>query len=409
MQMKNLAVLVALPFALVACGGGGSSSSGGGGIVAPGASISSQFIDAPVKGLKVEKASGNGETGANGAFSCKAGEELTFWLKEIGVAGTGIALGSAFCGSHIYIDDLGADADKAGALIQSLSTGTPGSRTELDLSAFNATSYDLKAEVSDVTVVTDGLITSLISDVVANTNIEVAPVTVAEARKHIDSHLPAQDDATLASIADVEHTLRLVPLATNPVGYCWENIQVKVNLESIDRGESEGTAYRFNVSQYLAWDESEVPPTPSVCNGQEQQAGNVWYQCLTNPVSKIMTGRSVSGAKYEAYSFEIPQNAVAICQHEGGFEFNYTSGVNCVENEETPIIAANALKLDVGQGWNFNIAVTDSNYTVNFTENAVDIGAVLNADGKATAYTQTKFNCSYALVEDLDPGSSLAE
>ena len=403
--MKNLAVLVALPFALVACGDGGSSSSGGG-IVAPGTSISSQFIDAPVKGLKYTIGATSDHTGDNGIFPCKVGEEVQFSVHDK-------VIGTANCGEKIYISDVdpgsGNSTDAAAALIQSLSKTVGG---VLDLSTFNADPVSLSSVILTEAGI-DGSLNTLGTDL-TDRGLEV--VTLAEAKAHVIANLPDQSqDSVLTDLAadfaaEGLRTLRLVPLATNPEDHCWENVQVKVKLDSIPK--ESGTAYQFNVERYLAWDGNGEPVSSPTCDGKEHETVNgskLFYQCLANPVSKIMTGRSVSGAKYEAYSFEIPQNAVAICQHEGGFEFNYTSGVNCVENEETPILAANALKLDVGQGWNFNITVTNSNYTVNFTENAVDIGAVLNADGKATAYTQTKFNCSYALVEELDPGESLVE
>lgn len=406
MQMKNLAVLIALPVALVACGGDSGSSSGGGGIVAPGTAINSQFIDAPVKGLKVAKTSGNGETGANGVFSCKAGEELTFWLKAIGVAEKGLSIGKAFCGSHIYLDDLGADAVKAGALIQSLSTGDHGTRKELDLSAFNATTFDISGVT--LSALNDGAISAVVNDVVsANASLVIEAVTLTQARQHMDTHLPKQDDAVLESISGVEHTLNLIPLASNPATHCYENIRVKVALEPIATTDtSGGKAYRFNVNEYLAYDGETVPTyTSNLCDGTEHSTGpNEYFQCLNNPVSKIMTGRTVSGAQYAGWSFAIPQGSVAICKHSEGYEFNYDEelGVQCkTEDQETPILAANNLKIDVGQGWNFSITVTDSSYTVNFTENAVDIGAVLDASGKATAYTQQKFNCSYSLTESL--------
>ena len=408
MQMKNLAVLVALPMALVACGGDSGGSSSGGGIVAPGASISSQFIDAPVKGLKVQKTSGDGETGANGVFSCKAGEELNFWLKEIN--GKGIKVGTANCGSKIYIDDLaGVNPDIAGALIQSLSTGDHATRKELDLTAFNATSFDLHATIGGIgSLANDNDIDTLITQVKAvAADLPVEPVKISDARTHINSNLPAQEDDVLEDIAlGGEHTLRLTPHASNPEGYCWENVQVKVQLAPITVGEGK-KAYRFNVTEYLAWENSADAPNVSSCDGQEHEAGtgtDIWYQCLSTPVSKIMTGRSVSGSKYEAYSFSIPEGATAICKHDEGYEFNYqpSLGVQCMTDGETPVLAAKALTLDVGQGWNFNIAVTNSSYTVSFTENAVDIGATLDGNGKATGYTQYKFNCSYSLVETLD-------
>lgn len=414
MQMKNLAVLVALPFALVACGGDSGSSSGVDAST-PGASISSQFIDAPVKGLKVEKDSGDSETGANGIFNCQAGENIKFWLKEIG--GKGILLGEANCGSKIFIEELGANAVKAGALIQSLSTGDHSSRTELDLSAFNSTDFDLNAAVPNLGALGENDAATIVASVTAaNSTLVIAPVTLTAAQAHITANLPPLNDTALSAIANAEHTLTLKGNASNSADHCWPKIQVKVQVDEIPKTDS-GKAYRFKVNEYLAWEGSETAPVPVIdldneinqCDGNEHspEAG-IWFQCIKSPVSKIMSGRSVSGTHYETHSYTIAKDAPAICRHSEGYEFWLSGGiVTCDEQDgETPLFAANELKLEFGLGWNFKIDVTDSSYTVNFTEQAIDIGATLNATDYVTAYTQQKFNCSYSATDSIDGEST---
>ena len=409
--MKNLAVLVALPFALVACGDGGSSSSGGAGITTPGASISSQFIDAPVKGLKYSIAGSTpGLTGDNGIFPCKVGEEITFEVK-------GRTIGKANCGEKIYIYDLdGSDDEKdaAAMLIQSLAKASGG---VLDLTYFNDSSVSVDPNLPLSTATIETTLTTLIS----TNSLELAAVSKEDAQAHVAQNLPNQgDDQVLAAIANKEHVLNLKASASNPDDHCWEQVQVKVKFEGIDRGEAGGTAYRFNVAEYIAWDGNETAPTPTSeqCDGEEyspdENNDEFYFQCLKNPVRKIMTGRSASGSQYKTKTFNIEAGAPAICQFDGGFEFHYVEdqsqgGIVCDDNDGEERFAASDLKLEFGLGWNFNVSLGNGSYTVNFTEQALDIGANLNADKEVTAYTQTKLNCSYSLTEEFDPGESLAE
>ena len=403
MRLKSLAVLAAMPLMFVGCGD--SKSGGAGGVVVtPGASINSQFIDAPVKGLKfVSDSVADGITGDNGIFGCKAGELVTFKIFDK-------TIGSASCGEKIYISDVnpgaGNSTDAAAALIQSLSQTVGG---VLDLSTFNAApvslaSVDLDGTNTDSTIAALALPSGL------------TPVLVADAIKHVQANLPDQsNDAVLAAIAAAgTQTLKLEASPSNREDHCWEGIQVKVNLEEIDRGEAGGKAYRFNVTEYLAWDGENMPSyTPGTdCNGEEHGGNGVpYFQCLVDPVKKIMTGRSVWGSEFKAYTFNIPANETAICKHDGGYEFNYNSNaVVCSDDDgETPYAAAVPLTLNVDAGWNFAINVTNSSYSVSFVENAVDIGANLNSEGKVTSYTQDKFNCSYSLSETLDLGESEIE
>ena len=399
MRIKNLAVLAALPLAMVACSGGGSGSGAGGiaGVVTPGSSINSQFIDAPVKGLKFEKDSGNGETADNGAFTCKAGELITFSVNDL-------EIGTVNCGEKIYISDLnpgvGNSTDAAAALIQSLSKTVGG---VLDLSDFNAAPIPLAAiDLTDL-----GIDQSITDELTATiTTLGLTKVTLVQAQAHVLENLPGQDDEVLESVVG-SYTKTLEAVSGNNADHCWESVKVKFNVEGIDRGVGKPKAYRFNVTEYLAWDGTE--PASPVCNGTEQGDD---YQCIPNPIKKIITGRSVAGTHYEAYKFTIPAGETAICQHSQGYEFNYddVDGVVCDSQDgETPLPAAKDLNIEINQGWNFGINVSASALTIHFTEMFSDIGAKLDAEQDVTDYVQTKYTCNYSLTEVLDLGESVAE
>lgn len=138
---RSLALLVAAPFFVVSCSKSGSSSGVGsnnsvGGF---GSTITSQFIDAPVKGLKFKNEAGEiSQTGEEGKFSCKRGELIQFTLG-------GLDLGYASCGQKIYVHDLASEIngygwEKAAAVIQSFSVTNAG---VLDLSVVNQETLDL--------------------------------------------------------------------------------------------------------------------------------------------------------------------------------------------------------------------------------------------------------------------------
>jgi len=84
MKMPTLWVAKAMLFALAValiltgCGGGGGSS-GGGGVSA----LVGTFIDAPVSGLDFESESGGGITDANGNFTYRKGEKVTFRIGNL--------------------------------------------------------------------------------------------------------------------------------------------------------------------------------------------------------------------------------------------------------------------------------------------------------------------------------------
>ncbi len=175
--VSHLSVLLVV----VSCnsgGGGGSSSIGGS------TTISSQFIDSPVKGLDVEaEKSGKMKTGNQGRFNCESGESITFYLRDL-------KIGSTTCGeSKIYLDDVvpsNNTADKFAAILQSLSkTGS----SDLDLSHIpDEHKISDKVDFSDETSILSSI------DTIKGDfpEVEFVPkvISLAAAREHVNQNLP---------------------------------------------------------------------------------------------------------------------------------------------------------------------------------------------------------------------------
>lgn len=148
--------------------------------------ISSQFIDAPVKGLNFSSSSNSGTTGDSGAFSCTLGELITFKIGDR-------SIGAAACGSKVFIDDLDSTTARKNAWGAVLQAYLSGGNIELP---------------SAVTIATS--VPNLTGDLDANVNTFFSttgftrPVTVsvASARTHIDSavtsNLSLSSDVTTA-------------------------------------------------------------------------------------------------------------------------------------------------------------------------------------------------------------------
>jgi hypothetical protein len=121
------------------CLGGGKSSSSS----SSSGSTIAQFIDAPVKGVKVKRLSSGIEvkTDSEGQFECEAGEALSFHIASI-------ELGQAACGSEIFVTDFGEGRwQKAAKVLQCLSSTEPSSGL-LDVS-------DVTADLSSVNLESD--------------------------------------------------------------------------------------------------------------------------------------------------------------------------------------------------------------------------------------------------------------
>lgn len=388
MQMKNLAVLVALPMALVACGGGGGGSSSGGGIVA-GSTIQSQFIDAPVKGLKVEKLSGNSETGANGVFTCKSGEVVNFWLKEIGAGKTGLFLGSATCGSKIYIDEIGANANEAGALIQSLAVGDHNTRTELDLSAFNATTFDVSSV--DIDNLTDGAITTLVSDVTtANPSLLISDVTLNEARTHMNTYLPKLDDAAMTKLALAAQNGAWVTLNKVSGTDCIDKMSAKIRVAelAVDGKKS----YRFSVEAALGHTIGDGLDTDAefeaACLDEEN------FYCISDPIApRYLTGRSLTLSNYKSGSETYPAD-MPICVSADGSQSEWG-------NPDCTIGTKYVLDKEYKENWveNLNVAmsINDTGYSIKLDDywSGMDVN-LSSASGGKIGLSQLSGSCSFS-------------
>lgn len=390
MQMKNLAVLVALPLALVACGGGGGSSSGGG--IVAGSTIQSQFIDAPVKGLKYTIGTTTGFTGDNGIFSCKDGEEVTFSVKNK-------VIGSATCGAKIYISDMILPNDSsvgstniAASLIQSLSKLTGGI---LDLTTFNSSTLDLTLVDLTNSIQADSTIASALSGNTLGLN----HVDVADAEDHVAAYLPdLANDPVMAELASSTSGGVWVTLnkTAGDAEQCWDKISAKISVSETLQTTGKKN-YRFNVIKALGHDvEGNVTDFDTECDTQGEHA-----TCYPSPVQpRYMTGRSMSFSSYEASVDDLKKDETKVCLliDEDDFKF-YPINSTCPGGAGSLL-----LDKDYVDNWyealTMGFTVTDSGYTLTYHER----GAGLQPN-PATA-TETTIglvnmsdSCSYSVTD----------
>lgn len=148
--------------------------------------VSSQFIDAPVKGLNYTSTSNSGTTGTSGAFSCTLGEEVTFKIGDR-------EIGAAPCGSKIFIDDLNITTAKKNAWGAVLQAYLSSDVITLPDAVTNATS------VPDLTGTNDGAVTTFFT---ATSFSRPSTVTTADARTHINSAVTSNISLS-SSITDI--------------------------------------------------------------------------------------------------------------------------------------------------------------------------------------------------------------
>lgn len=193
MNLLNMILYMVLLSMLAACNGGGGGG-GGGTIGGASATISSQFIDSPVKGLDVEaEKSGKKKTGNNGSFTCESGELITFYLRDL-------KIGSTTCGeSKVYLDDVvpsNSTADKFAAILQSLSKTGSG---DLDLSHIpDDHKISEKVDFSD-----ESSILSSIDTIKADfpeVVFEPKVTSLAAAREHVNQNLPDLSSANATAL-----------------------------------------------------------------------------------------------------------------------------------------------------------------------------------------------------------------
>lgn len=295
---RKLAVLVAMPLVLVGCGGNGSGSGSSGGEFS--STIESQFIDAPVKGLKFSKEDGSeGLTGAAGKFSCSRGEKISF---SVG----GMNLGYAACGDMIFIHDLNSSAPnyswkQAAAVIQSFATTSGGI---LDLTAANAANINLSSlayQAVDTDFETD-LGTAHTSANVSGTSVVnvTAAETAADSSLTSSIDLPSQLEFVLEQLVSNSEVIKLKGKLVKQVmiedeKWCWENVEATASITEA------GGIYKFNVTKAMSWDNDSVLATEGICASGEESA----EECENHTGSELPKPKIITGANVDmVYSHE---------------------------------------------------------------------------------------------------------
>ncbi len=393
MRMKNLAVLIALPLTLVACGGdSGSSSGGGSSVYTPGNSIEAQFIDAPVKGLKYTIGTTNSFTGDNGILSCKSGEEVTFSVGDK-------VIGSVTCGEKIYISDLVLPGNIespniAASLIQSLSKTVNG---VLDLSQFNEAEYsisgiDLTNEVnadfaiaSAVTAVGNGLI----------------HVNVADATEHVLANLPdLSSDSTMATLAVA--TTNGTWLTLNKIsgdGNCWDKFSAKLEVKETVQASGKKN-YRFSILKAIGHDTDANLTTyedfeQADCNSESNE-----YYCDLQPVHpRYMTNRAISISSYLETPETFSKVDTKVCiSNEDYYWGTFTS----CDSGYSSYSANNDYVGIWAEGFNLGFTVTNSSYSLKFNESWSGlIPNLASISGNTIGFTKSSANCSYSATGSL--------
>ncbi len=210
---------------LISCGNGGDSGSSG----TDSPTISAQFIDSPVKGLNIEKASGNTVTGVEGNFTCVLGEAVRFKIRDFMV-------GNGPCGNKVFLDDVApVNADRIAAVIQSLSK--PDAATGIiDLSNIPENYTGL----ASIDVTSDSNLATSLGSVKTTLGASnyVPTVTPVAARAHLNAQLAA--NAPTGNLADDLGAMAAVTegvaiLATRTAGdadYCSEKVAARLEIKN---------------------------------------------------------------------------------------------------------------------------------------------------------------------------------
>lgn len=312
MRMKKVSVLLALPLTFIACSKDGSGLGVGGSIGGFGSTIESQFIDAPVKGLSFKTDSNAGDkTGAAGKFSCKRGEQVTFSL-------AGLDLGSAACGSKIFVQDLHSVKpdytwQQAAAVIQSFA---PLVGTELDLTEVNALNLDLSTVDYSPTGAIDqraAFITahaetavmanppSVVTHVNAATAAQAAVIESAEATPGY-SYL----SAVLAELADETATTPIKLTATlvsgtivNGEQECWAKMTADAKVTKVTASGKD--IYSFEVNKVVSFDSASDLEQDGTCGDNSGDSCEQYDQVAAGqpnygriPLPKVITSRNLN-------------------------------------------------------------------------------------------------------------------
>lgn len=407
--MKKLypLTILAMTTMLVSCSKGAGSGSGGlgsDGSTTPGGNISAQFIDAPVKGLNYEDSDGNTDvTGDNGSFSCKLGEEVTFRIKDL-------EIGVSPCSEKMYIDDVaGANADAAGAILQTFAEETGG---VLDLTTFNTNAADVDFTGVNLGTINDGDIAALIPG--AGPLSTLTAVTKAEARTHINDNLPdLTDDIALQNAEDTSAVLRTFTKVSG-TGDCWDNISALIQIERDDIYEDNSKyVYRLKVDKYIGHDAAvDVADHGALtCDGNYQEtAEGDEYECSEPEISQIISSRTLTSSDYFKTTISATAGQVIGCVFGDVLEPSgyVLEDAGCGIDPGTDLRAKSDYSIDFAQGYSFSMKLTESGFAFGYKEKGNEISADLasydasDEENPVVNIVSDSYDCSYAFSETYE-------
>lgn len=399
--MKHFGKFAVLSLAVLgaACGGG----SGGGSSSVP-SLISAQFIDAPVKGLNIAKASGNAVSGDRGIFTCEPGEQLTFSLRNL-------QIGVGPCGSKIFLDDVVSSrtADAVATVLQSLSVTNPADGL-IDLTAIPAnkdlSTIDLSAGETAVTSAISAIRTEL-------SGVAFAPlVTYTEARNHVNAQLAQNIPADLASdLAEIAGSgIRLRATKTSgPIDDCWQYTDATMSV--VSTGVSGVYRAEFDPETIISYDD----PSHSSCSMEQQGQGlcGIGSQFIEG-LSKIISSRQLTLGLDVAYVYRIVNpgaevNNLGVIRSFAGVaepEILFTFSSNDDQMTPQPIVAVNG-NFPLTQTESLRLSIDFSNYPESVSGTMVETDQDLEM-GRYTSQNSyvldiTNSTCRYTIGLNPDP------
>lgn len=390
MFLKKLAVF-AIPLVVVSCGNDKDSNRSSSPF---GSKISSQFVDAPVKGMNVEGSiSKKMVTGDNGKFSCVNGEELIFRLANV-------EIGRTNCNSWIHLFDLEPTVahDAAASMIQSLATGT----SVLDLTAFNKLPEAKNLATTDFGNDGDikGFYDSIKTKLPGTTYIDsLAAENKAKSNLKDLSKDPIFDKLVALTEGDLEAgngvPVKLKAASTNKDDECFENVQVMLKVVPTDMGNGK-KAYQLKITEYKAYDGAT---TPAGCDDTSD------YDCAENPLSKYITGRTISGSEFQRMSFSYKAGESIACYNGEYYVSEDTVKGSCEEGEAS-VKASKAQSFTFDFGMNYNIVISDKSIKLEYFERNSEFEPVIqNADepSKAIVHLEPKSasSCRYSNTVEI--------
>lgn len=303
MKKSNVLAAIGLSTVLVSCG---SSSGGNGNSNNAGETITSQFIDSPVKGLRFTRSTGgSGSTGDMGKFSCARGEVVNFSLG-------GLDLGFSACGDQIFVQDLssttvaGHNWEKVAQILQ---TVAEDKNTYLDLSRITQSSLNLSAlNLNDVD---NDLPTKLTASAAAFPG-GVAPALVSrvDAVTHATDSLAtnitlANDFLTALANSESDGAFALQgKKVSGDTDFCWENVLVSATVSEFNMpAKAPAQVYQFQVLRFVGYDGTDFSFNTGECSGDDCADSNVMTDIQDRfPTPKIISGTQTTLANSYTYT-----------------------------------------------------------------------------------------------------------